>query len=311
MAAGDNSNGQLWCTNDVDVSPKFVEATEFPFKEKISHISHISAYNQSIAFSLSDTQIAFRDSKKNVTLFQTGIIKQIKCAEETVYVLCYDKRIYDCANKTYFEGSDYIQISNSDNFVCALKSNGSVVIFEDGTPRTILENGGRIIGCTNEDIFIVTVKGIKRYTEGEFHDVLSSKTVISMETSGTEAAFIDSTGGLWVYDSDALIQVFGLPQIVYCSVGIQHFAAISFDGELYTWGFNPSGQLGIGSDRPTNDPIKVLKDTRLVACGTHNTLAITGGKPEIPKQMNTDFLKRHSPSLSVKRSNSLRAEIQD
>jgi hypothetical protein len=311
MVSGDNTDGQLWCSNEVEVSTKFIEATNFPFKDKISQISHVSAYNQSVAFALSDTQIAFRDSEKNITVFQTGIIKQICCAEKTVYVLCYDKRIYDCATKTYFEGTGYTQISNSDNFFCAIKSDGSAVIFEDGKPKTILESGVRIIGCTNEDIFLVTGRGVKRYSEGELHDVSSTKIMLSMSTSVTEAAFIDSNGGLWVYDSDALIQVFGLPPIVYCSVGIQHFAAISFDGMLFTWGFNPSGQLGIGSDRPTNDPINVLKDTRLVACGTHSTIAITGGKPEILQGINQKNLKKRAPSLSVIRSNSLRAEIQN
>jgi hypothetical protein len=310
MVSGDNTNGVIWCADDVEVSPIFVEATEFPFKDKIPLASRISAYKQSIAFTFSDNQIVFQDAERKLSIFETGIIKQICCAENTVYALCFDKKIYDCAAKTCFEGSDYIQISNSDNIFCALKADGSVFEFKDGKPKKILNEGGRYIGCTNEDIFIVRKESVKRYAEETLYDVHSSGLIVSISTSLSEAAFIDVDGNVFVYDSDSLIQVFGLPPIVYCSVGVQHFAAISFDGCLYTWGFNPSGQLGIGSDRPTNDPYLVLEDVRLVACGTHNTVAITGGKPETPENMNVSKMKRKAPSHSAIRSSSSKIEIQ-
>ena len=63
--SGDNSSGQLWCTDDITVTPTFIEANNFPFKQ-ISHISHISAYDQSIALALSVTEIAFRNSEGKV-----------------------------------------------------------------------------------------------------------------------------------------------------------------------------------------------------------------------------------------------------
>jgi alpha-tubulin suppressor-like RCC1 family protein len=63
-------------------------------------------------------------------------------------------------------------------------------------------------------------------------------------------------------------------QVVAISVGIQHCAAIGGDGRLFGWGFNPSGQLGIGNDRNAIYPICVLENVCQVVCGVHNTWAI-------------------------------------
>ena len=310
MVCGDNSNGQLWCTNDISYSSKFIEANNFPFHQ-ISNISMISAYNQSIAFVISGTEVEFRDSNGNIEKFQTGIIKQIQCTDNSVLVLGFDKKIYDCSSHRFFEGENYDQICKSDSFICSIDLNArNVVLFtEEGKIKDKIDIQAKYIGCTNENIFIITDSGVKRYDGKSLIDILSHTPIISVVASSTEAAFLDKQGCVWVYDSDALLQVFGLPPIVYLSVGVQHFAAISFEGELFTWGFNPSGQLGIGSDRPTNDPIHVLDNTRLVACGTHHTLAILGDKPEIPDQIVKTSLYKRVPSLYVRRVNSSNTEV--
>ena len=310
LVCGDNSNEELWCTKDVSFSSKFIEANNFPF-HPIPNISKVSSYDQSIAFALSDAEVVFRNSEGKIKKFRTGIIKQIQCTENSVLVLEFHKKIYDCASKRYFEGENYSQICKSDTFICAIDSTtGNVVLFtEEGKIKSRLDIKAKYIGCTNENIFIVTDSGVKRYDGNEIIDVLTKSTIISIFASTTEAAFIDNTGCVWIYDSDALLQIFGLPPIVYISVGVQHFAAISYDGELFTWGFNPSGQLGIGSDRPTNDPIHVLDNIRLVACCTHCTFAISGGKPEIPSNIKKESLVKRIPSLSVRKVNSSNTEL--
>ena len=311
MVCGDNSNGQLWCKNDIQATSTFIEANDFPYRQQIPLISQISAYDQSIAFLLSDQKVAFRDSNGNIQTFQTGIIHQIQCTENTVLILGFDKRIYDCVAHKYFEGGNYSQLAKSDTFLCSIDlTTKNVVLFsETGQRKSTIDVDAKLIACTNENIFIVTENGVKRYDGNEIFDVKSDSQIIFVAASQNEAAFIDVNGCVWVYDSDSLLQVFGLPPIVYLSVGIQHFAAISFDGDLFTWGFNPSGQLGIGSDRPTNDPIFVLSNSRIVACGTHHTVVITGGKPIIPETMNKSCLKKYAPSHTVKKMNSCITEI--
>jgi alpha-tubulin suppressor-like RCC1 family protein len=80
----------------------------------------------------------------------------------------------------------------------------------------------------------------------------------------------------------SLIVVCGLPRVVAVSAGVQHAAALAADGRVFVWGFNPSGQLGIGSDRAIATPRRVLDGAHMVACGSQNTWALLGPGP--PKQ---------------------------
>ena len=65
---------------------------------------------------------------------------------------------------------------------------------------------------------------------------------------------------------------------ISCGQGGHHHAAIKSDGSLYTWGYNPHGELGCGGTGCVNSPIQVGAATstywRDIATGHHNTLAI-------------------------------------
>jgi len=49
-------------------------------------------------------------------------------------------------------------------------------------------------------------------------------------------------------------------QIIHVSAGLGHTSAISSEGELYTWGFNVTGQLGVGDKKTRWEPHKVTRD---------------------------------------------------
>lgn len=56
-----------------------------------------------------------------------------------------------------------------------------------------------------------------------------------------------------------------------------HFAvALNSDGELYSWGVNDCGQLGLGSTTPTNTPTRVgsASDWKFITCGQESAYAI-------------------------------------
>lgn len=71
-------------------------------------------------------------------------------------------------------------------------------------------------------------------------------------------------------------------RIIYCSAGLGHTMAISDEGELYTWGFNNCGQLGIGDQKSRWEPVRVEKDIvgnllpqiQKVVCSYYSTYAI-------------------------------------
>lgn len=68
-----------------------------------------------------------------------------------------------------------------------------------------------------------------------------------------------------------------------CSV---HSFAVTADGEVYAWGRNEKGQLGIGHamDRKTPTLVEGLKDKFIVqaACGRNHSLFLTGAFVDNP-----------------------------
>lgn len=51
-------------------------------------------------------------------------------------------------------------------------------------------------------------------------------------------------------------------------------AAITFDGLLYTWGYNGTGQLGNGTTESTEEPQRIMEDVKAVSVGQGFTMAI-------------------------------------
>ena len=54
-------------------------------------------------------------------------------------------------------------------------------------------------------------------------------------------------------DGDSL----GTPSISDLKMGEQFTIALSTRGYVYTWGANDKGQLGIGSEAPTYEPVQI------------------------------------------------------
>ena len=48
-------------------------------------------------------------------------------------------------------------------------------------------------------------------------------------------------------------------KIIDIETGYAHSLAISEDGEVYSWGYNGSGQLGNGNNNDQSTPIKIYK----------------------------------------------------
>ncbi|XP_011688739.1 PREDICTED: probable E3 ubiquitin-protein ligase HERC4 isoform X2 [Wasmannia auropunctata] len=77
-----------------------------------------------------------------------------------------------------------------------------------------------------------------------------------------------------------MIKVLGTNVIVQIACGVEHSIALTNDGELYAWGSNREGQLGLGSH--TNTEIKPKRISSLaavpiafIACGGYHTVVIS------------------------------------
>ncbi|XP_017422589.1 ultraviolet-B receptor UVR8 isoform X2 [Vigna angularis] len=80
------------------------------------------------------------------------------------------------------------------------------------------------------------------------------------------------------------LRVFGEEKkIVQISAGYNHSCAITVDGELYMWGKNTSGQLGLGKKAPNIVPLPTKVEyldginIKMAALGSEHTVAISDG----------------------------------
>lgn len=71
-------------------------------------------------------------------------------------------------------------------------------------------------------------------------------------------------------------------KIIFCSAGLGHTAAISDEGDLFVWGFNNCGQLGVGDQVSRWEPVRIERDIignkipqiQKVVCSYYSTFAI-------------------------------------
>ncbi|MCL7027791.1 hypothetical protein MKW94_030961 [Papaver nudicaule] len=111
-------------------------------------------------------------------------------------------------------------------------------------------------------------------------------TLFLSENGRVSATGLNDFGQLGISDKKAYtfdpLEVSSLPdEVIQISAGYYHSAAVTVNGELYMWGKNSSGQLGLGksADKIVYSPTRVdwLKGTRIkkIALGSEHSVAIT------------------------------------
>ena len=125
------------------------------------------------------------------------------------------------------------------------------------------------------------------------HVAVGGKKIVAAAAGYSHSAAITDSGELWTWglngygqlgigdtqDRHAPVKVSVNGQkIVAASAGDSHTAAITDSGELWTWGYNGHGQLGVGDTTDRHAPVKVsVNGQKIVAvsAGDSHTAAIT------------------------------------
>lgn len=87
-------------------------------------------------------------------------------------------------------------------------------------------------------------------------------------------------GELGIGESDSkeipLTKIMGLSDIIDIACGLTHTAGVAATGEVYTFGYNGYGQLGLSDNHNRSYPVKVpdISDVVEVACGDHHTICL-------------------------------------
>nr|XP_027190586.1 ultraviolet-B receptor UVR8 isoform X2 [Cicer arietinum] len=102
------------------------------------------------------------------------------------------------------------------------------------------------------------------------------------------------------------LQVFGLEKkVVQISAGYNHSSAITVDGELYMWGKNTTGQLGLGKRAPKTIPLPTKVEyldgitIKMAALGSEHSVAISDGGEAFSWGMGVSGRLGHGHESSV------------
>jgi alpha-tubulin suppressor-like RCC1 family protein len=81
-------------------------------------------------------------------------------------------------------------------------------------------------------------------------------------------------------DSYVPIQVSGLNNVVAIAAGVYHTLAVTANGNIYSWGLNDHGQLGLGTSggyQTTPQPVSSLSGVIFVSAGNHSLAVKSDG----------------------------------
>lgn len=312
FAAGDNSYHQIFDIQRVANRFQFCNELEIPYYQ----IVQIIAWGYSFAILKCDNSIFYINKDSELTqiypshqliriqfysnsiigLDSSGFLVQINLNTKTT------KKISSCKLRTFSSSSNIIVGITSD------PKNECIIIKENESQSKVIIEDTLAVGCTDTYIFVSTKEDPSLY----IYDIESSsllkmdinERVTSISCSEDISLFVTENGNLYQYSfndsTSAPIRIYSLPPVIEASSSVQHCAAITYDGRLFTWGYNPSCQLGTGNDRPSKDPVCVIKSSvSLVACGSQNTWVVK--KPKKPAR--PEIMK-----LSIDEPNHLRKE---
>lgn len=292
LAAGDNGRGGLFVPN-VTASPVFVTC-EPDSLFSISEIVQIATCGREFVVLLSSGLAYISVDERGIEDLKPYLCK-MALNGGTIFGIDVNNVFYVIGPEpNVFESESVVSFAVSSSFVCIINKAGECKFANMGAnTSTKLIDGAIAVGCTEDAIFVATNTSLFRFTDGgkSKTQINMPEIVVDISCSELNAFFIDRLGNVYKCLEDSASKIFGLPPVVSLSVGIQHVAAVSVDGGLYVWGFNPSGQLGIGSDRPLQDPKCVLRNISYVVCGAQNTWVIrTNEFPKIPPLMDRSVL---------------------
>lgn len=169
------------------------------------------------------------------------------------------------------------------------------LIAPGGRHSLMLTDQGELYSCGSNDFGQLGREGGQ--TRFEIVGGLAHYTVTGAVCGANHSLAMDQWGSLFSWGSDEsgqlghnqgsstlrvprLIKSLGTTRVTAIAAGLYHSAALTANGELYTWGSNSKGQLGLGRNTdmvfsPTL--VESLSSVPLagVACGGNHTLVVT------------------------------------
>ncbi|XP_035245722.1 probable E3 ubiquitin-protein ligase HERC1 isoform X2 [Anguilla anguilla] len=169
------------------------------------------------------------------------------------------------------EGYSVGQVSCGVNHTLVLSSDGTIVWgFGDGDYGK-LGTGPCTVKCYPQKVELLCNKGIKKLACGSQFSVALAKDG-HVYTFGQERLIGLPDSMLKNHDRPQVVPALEAVFVEDVAVGAEHILALSATGDVYAWGCNCEGQLGLGHSSPVKEP------TLVTALQGKNILQISGGR---------------------------------
>ena len=256
-----------------------VEEDEFKAKEKIVklEVNETSQIELSImqGFNVYDNEQSVSSNLKYevenesiATVSSTGLITAKKLGYTKVKVTDLDNNLEEYITVTVSNSIGYTEakLSAGINFTVALKEDGTVWSWGIGTSGRL--GTGNTTNQT-EPVQVLSPDGRNKLTKvkdiavgyDSSSALLEDGTVVSWGNNGSynlgNGTNVDSTVPVYVVDSDGN----KIKDIVKIARGNDYCLALTKDGEIYSWGYNNYGQLGLNNVATTQYATKVKDET--------------------------------------------------
>ncbi len=105
---------------------------------------------------------------------------------------------------------------------------------------------------------------------------LEVATVI-VGSGGDLTMLLTADGQLWGGHGGTPEQVLSTETIISAANGANHILAVNQAGEVFAWGYNPHGQLGLEDPEPQFEPVRIpgINGAVEIAAGLHHSMALT------------------------------------
>ena len=193
---------------------------------------------------------------------------------------------------TKYDSSNIRSLLVDHDYVMMLMIDTQLIVKRDNCEQEVLLHGVRSIAHSKFFIFAILTNGDLHGWHGDlfrkgYYSGSNKMGLYKMDLKNVqmirccEIQMCAITNEFELYTSQypfKKLEKHSLLHIVDVDCGAKHICALSKEGNVYVWGFNSHGQLGLGDWRYRGTPEKVdLKDKDIVSvgCGDYYSMALS------------------------------------
>lgn len=181
---------------------------------------------------------------REVDFKKASKIQHIACGENYTVIITQDGEIYSCGN------NDYGQLGH-----------------EQGTKRFQL--------ITGLDAFV-----FKKAACGAYHTLAVNEWGQLFSWGSNTEGQLGLNSKNFMECSPRMVKTLGTSIVIQIACGMKHALALTNNGELYSWGSNSEGQLGLGVDNKYEIKPKLISSLIgipivFIACGGYHSIAVS------------------------------------